>query len=170
MSPQPKSAPSTATGKYSVAPVVMAVLSMLPPWLPGVPQFTGSPSGATPITPIMGLSGIDSLSLHLSSPSSMAHRRVLHASKRSPHTPSSLPVHEAVWASSSMSSIVTFSAPPGTAPSTYTGPVAGLMASQSISSSSSSGVLRADAHRVARRYPERRLEVAREREQHALVS
>ena len=58
MSPQPNSAPSTATGKYSVAPVVIAVLSMLPPWLPGVPQFTGSPSGATPMTPIMGRSGM----------------------------------------------------------------------------------------------------------------
>ena len=92
------------------------------------------------MTPIMGLSGMDSWSFHTSLSPSIAHRCVLHTSKRSPHTPSSLPVHDAVCGSSSMFSMVTFSAPPGTAPSTNTGPVAGLMRSQLISSSSSSGV------------------------------
>ena len=127
MSPQPKSAPSVYTGKYSVAPAVMAVLSILPPWEPGVPQLTGSPAGATPITPIMGLSGMRSSSSHTSSSPSILQRCVLQASKRSPHTPSPSPVQEAVCPSNSMASMVTFSAPPGTAPSTKIGPVAGLM-------------------------------------------
>ena len=38
--------------------VIIFVLSIFPPCLPGVPQGTGSPAGATPITPIIGLTGI----------------------------------------------------------------------------------------------------------------
>ena len=113
---------------------------MLPPWLPGVPQLTGAPAGATPMTPIIGLSGKETASFQTSESPSTLQKCMLQASNRSPQAPSPFPVQEAVCASSSMFSIETFNAPPALAPFTKTGPVAGLMASQSMESSVSASL------------------------------
>ena len=56
-SPICRSAPGTRTGKYRRVPLVIFLLSMLPPWLPTKPSMTSGPDGAVPMTPIMGLIG-----------------------------------------------------------------------------------------------------------------
>jgi len=56
-SPIASIAPSWNTGKYAVVPVVMSVVSRLPPWSSGVSVETDPPAVATPIVPITGSIG-----------------------------------------------------------------------------------------------------------------
>jgi 2,4-dienoyl-CoA reductase-like NADH-dependent reductase (Old Yellow Enzyme family) len=56
-SPRANRAPSVNTGRYKTDPSLISLVSIFPPWDPGVPQFILPSSGATPITPIIGLTG-----------------------------------------------------------------------------------------------------------------
>ena len=56
-SPICSSAPGTRTGKYIRVPFVISLLSRLPPCAPTKPSMTSSPSGAVPMTPIIGSMG-----------------------------------------------------------------------------------------------------------------
>ena len=138
-SPRAKRAPGTATGKYTVAPGAMRVVSMLPPWLPGVPQFTGSPPGATPMTPIMGRTGRFSRSSKITRPRRTGTRREWRASNFDASTPKSCPATSTPWSSMVMASMVAARTSPGSAPSTKMGPVAGFIRSQSRDARVSSG-------------------------------
>ena len=104
-----------------------------------MPHGTGAPAGATPMTPIIGRTGTSTPPGRRATPSTMGTISKAVAGIRSRKTPNSGLTAITPCGATSMRSTSTESTSPGAAPSTKTGPVAGLMRAQSTASGASPG-------------------------------